>query len=260
MKTAFLLLSLSLTIFLLDSCVEPTEGCLDTFSSNYSLFADTECEDCCTYPNLNFSTKFLYGEDENIDSSLYYRNSTTSYFRLRSFFIVMSEFELHGDVGDYLVRSKIEDKAISDDLLKVEFRRTTNIPGKIRLEDSIRSIDFKLGLPIGLDMPANPDEDYQVIEVLSDSMHYEAGQFYKMLIEIEVDSMPETNITLAFPSLDKQLTDNVVAGTKRGNGMNIQLSVDFMRLFNGIEFQRPDVAEEAKIIILENIADAIEFN
>jgi len=260
MKTVFLLLSLGLTIILFNSCEESIPACTDTFASNYSVFTDKECEDCCEYPNLNFSTSYLYGEEETMDTSLYYQNSTDSYFKLKSFYVVLSEFELHGDEGDYKIRSKTEDKEISDDLVRLKFKGSTNIAGTVTIEDSIRSIDYKIGLPNDLDTPDSPDKDYAVIDVLVDSMHYEAGQFYKMLIEVEVDSMPETIVTLAFPGLNEKLSDNVVAGTTRGNGLNIQLSVDFMRLFNGIEFQNSNVAEEAKVLILENIAGAIQFN
>ncbi len=261
MKIACLLLSLFLSIVLLDSCVEPQEGCFDTFSSNYSIFADTECEDCCTYPNLNFTTRYLYGEDTNVDSSIYYQNEVDSYFKLRSFYLVMSQFELHGDEGDYLVRSKTEDKLINDDLLGLKFRTTSNSPGTITVEDSIRSIDFTLGLPVELDTPSSPDNEYSVIELLVDSTYYDENldQFYKMIVEVEVDSMAETILSLGFPTLDMALTDDVVAGTTRGNALNIQLSVDFMRLFDGVRFQ--DVNEdEAKVLVLENIEEAIEFN
>jgi len=260
MRTVCLLLSLSLTLILLDSCAESTPACIDTFATNYSVFTDKECEDCCMYPNLSFTTKYLYGEEENMDTSIYYQNSNSSYFKLKSFYLLLSEFELQGDEGVYKVKSKTEDKDVSDDLIRIKFKGSSNIPGAIAIEDSIRSISYKMGLPDALDTPDSPDKDYGVIDVLVDSMYYEGNQFYKMLIELEVDSMPETNVTLAFPALNTEVNENVVAGTTRGNRLNIQLSVDFMRLFNGIEFQNPNVAEEAKLQILENLEDAIEFN
>lgn len=262
MRTVFLLLSISLTIILLDSCVEPTEGCFDTFSSNYSLFADKECEDCCTYPSFRLSTRYLYGEDNNIDSSLYYQNGIDSYFKLRSFYLVLSEFELHGDEGDYAVRTKTVEKAISDDLVGIKFRTGTHSPGTITIEDSIRSVDFKLGIPDGLDTPDDADTDYDVIELLSDSMYVDdaSNQFYKMIIELEVDSMGETNLFLPFDDLNLTTSGDVVAGTTRGNSLSIQLSIDFMRLFSGIDFQSANVEEAAKAMILQNIEEAIEVN
>lgn len=262
MKAVYLLLSVILTIFLCDSCVEPTEGCLDEFSSNYSLFADKECEDCCTYPNFNISTSYLYGDSIAIDTALYYENGANSYFKLRSFYLVISEFELHGDAGDYKVRSKIEDKEVSDDLVGLRYRTGTNNPGDISIEDSIRSVDFKLGLPEALDTPDNADLEYDIIELLSDSMYVDdaTNRFYKMIIEIEVDSMSETVIFLPFPELDITKSGSVVAGTTRGNSLSIQLSIDFMRLFNGIAFQSMDLESEAVAIILQNIEEAIELN
>ena len=258
MRTVFLLLSISSLIILLNSCEEPTEGCLDTFSSNYNLFADRECEDCCTYPSLSFTTSYLYGEDNNIDSSLYYQNSASSYFKLRSFYLVLSEFTLRGDNGEYAVRSKTEDKVIVDDLLGIRFKSSSNSPGSISIEDSIRTVDFRLGLPEGLDTPDDPDRDYELIEFLADSMYYDNGKYYKMIIEVQVDSLEETPLLLSFEDLDMMKAGSVVAGTTRGNRLNIQLSIDFMRLFNGIEFQSSNVIEEAKAGILVNIDQAIE--
>jgi len=259
MRTVCLLLSLGFTIIFFNSCEDSAPACIDTFASNYSVFADKECEDCCTYPNLSFSTSYLYGEEEKMDTSLYFQNSSSSYFKLKSFYVLLSEFTLKGDEGEYSVISKTEDKEITDDLLNIKFRGSSNVAGGIAIEDSIRTIACKIGLPEALDTPDSPDKDYPVIDILVDSMYYESGEFYKMLVEIEVDSMPETNILLAFPSLEERIEKTVVAGTTRGNRLNIQLSVDFLRLFNGIEFQNPNVAQEAKAIILENISEAIEF-
>jgi len=259
MRTVCLLLSLSLLLILLDSCAESIPACTDTFASNYSVFTDKECEDCCTYPSLNFTTRYLYGEEENMDTSIYYNNSNSSYFRLRSFYLLLSEFELQGDEGNYKVRSKTEDKEIADDLVRLKYKGSSNVPGSITIEDSIRFISYKIGLPDELDTPDDPDKDYEVIDVLVDSMYYEGGKFHKMLIDVEVDSLPETIVTFAFPDINTNIKESVVAGTTRGNRLNIQLSIDFMRLFNGVEFQNANVAEEAKVQIMDNLTDAIEF-
>ena len=118
-----------------------------------------------------------------------------------------------------------------------------------------------MGLPVELDTPSDPDIEYGVIEFLVDSMYVDdaTDQFYKMIIDVEVDSMAGTVLSLQFSDLNNSISDNVVAGTTRGNSMNIQLSVDFMRLFNSVRFQSVN-AEEAKAIILQNIEDAIEVN
>ncbi len=45
-----LLLSL---LFLSLGCYEPEEGCLDINATNYDVSADDPCPDCCTYPSLS---------------------------------------------------------------------------------------------------------------------------------------------------------------------------------------------------------------
>ena len=262
MKKVFLLLSLCSSILILDSCVESTIGCLDPFSSNYDLSADDECDDdCCNYPSFTLSTQYLFGE-ETMDSSLYYTNDVDSYFKLRSFYLVLSEFGLDGDMGSYEIRSKLDNKTIPDDLLGLRFRNSSNSPGTIAIEDSIRVINFTLGLPDELDDPINPDLDYSVIEFLNDSMYYDlsANQFYKMIVDIEVDSVSNEEIQIGLTDLGDIFQSNVTAGTTRGNSMSIQLLIDFERLFSGVQFQDANVESEAKALFGQNIVSSIEVN
>lgn len=261
MSRVFLLLSLLCLILFVTACVEPTNGCLDPFASNYELTADFSCEDCCTYPTFSLSTQYLYGEDP-IDSSLYYQNDVDSYFKLRSFYMVLSEFDLIGDKEDYELISKTENKTISDDLVGIRFRTSSKSPGKISFEDSIRSIEFKIGMPATLDDPNDVDLDYSVLEFLQDSMYFDsiANTFYKLIVGVELDSTSNEEILIVLDDLDQQFQSNVTAGTSRGNSMSIQLLIDFERLFNGVQFQSSSVGEDAKAILEQNIGTSIEVN
>lgn len=261
MNKVCLLLSLSLIVLFVNSCVEPTEGCLDPFSRNYSLTADKECEDCCTYPSFTLSTQYLYGE-EAIDTSLYYQNSTDSYFKLRSFYLVLSEFALIGDTDSYQLMSKTEDKDVSDDLVGLRYRSSSNVPGNISIEDSIRSIDFKIGIPQAIDNPNNADLDYSVLEFLKDSSYVDSieNRFYKMVVGVEVDSFTNHEILIGIDDLEEQFGSNVTAGTTRGNSLSIQLLIDFNRLFSGVSFQEANVESDAKALLKQNIGTAIEVN
>ena len=261
MKRAFLLLSILISISFISSCVEPTEGCLDPFSSNYDLSADKECDGCCTYPNFALSTQYLYGEDA-IDSSIYYNILPDSYFKLRSFYMVLSEFKFYGDLTDYSLISKLENKSVSDDLVGIRFKNASNVPGTISIEDSIRTIDFSIGIPETLDNPLNPDLDYSVLEFLQDSSYLDSveNRFYKMVVELEVDSFTNELIEIGLDELDFEFTSNVKAGTSRGNSLSIQLLIDFERLFSGIQFQDSNVMQDAKAILRQNIGTSIEVN
>lgn len=261
MNKACLILSLVLSVMIFDGCVEPTEGCLDPFSSNYELMASDECEDCCTYPSFSIGVQYLYGE-ETIDTSIYYQVSNDNYFRLRSFYLVLSEFAFTGDNGNYELIGKTEGKDIKDDLVGIRYRNGSGIPGTISIEDSIRMVDFKIGMPEALDNPQNADLDYSVLEFLKDSSYVDSidNRFYKMIVEVEVDSSTHTEIKLGFDDLDERFSSNVMAGTSRGNSMSIQLLIDFERLFSGVEFQSTNVESEAKDILSQNIGTAIEVN
>ncbi len=261
MRIVYRLLSVCFVVVSMNACVDPSEGCTDPFSSNYQLDADKSCEDCCTYPSFSLSTQYLYGE-ENIDSSLYYQNTASSYFKLRSFYLVLSEFLLIGDLSNYEILSKLENKATKDDLVGIRFKASSNSPGKISIEDSIRSIEFKMGMPQELDDPINADLDYGVLEFLQDSMYFDSSEnlFYKLIIGVEVDSMNKQEKIIFLDDLDMQYNSNVVTGTTRGNSMNIQLIIDFERLFNGLEFQGSNVETAAKEILRNNLGAAIEVN
>lgn len=48
----FYILHFTFFIFLLSSCYEPREGCLDISATNFQVDADDPCPDCCTYPQI----------------------------------------------------------------------------------------------------------------------------------------------------------------------------------------------------------------
>lgn len=262
MKRAFLLLSLIPIILLVNACVDSTDGCIDPFASNYDLSADRECDDdCCTYPTFTLSTQYLYGE-ENVDSSIYYNVSADSYFKLRSFYLTLSDFELTGDAGNYTLITDVEDDEISDDLIGIKFRTSSNSPGSIAIEDSIRSIDFKIGIPDELDNPGDPNLDYSVIELLQDSSYFDLGEnsFYKLIIGVEIDSISNEEVLLFTDDIDFSFTANVSEGTTRGNALSLQLLIDFERLFDGVQFQNENVVEASELILSQNIGTSIEVN
>ncbi len=260
MKRVFLLLS-GIILFI-NACVDATDGCLDPFASNYDLSADKECDDeCCNYPSFTLSAQYLYGE-ESIDSSIYYNISEDSYFKLRSFYMTLSEFGLTGDVDNYTLITDVDDGDIPDDLVGIKFRTTTNSPGNVAIEDSIRSIDFTIGIPSELDNPSAPNLDYSVIELLQDSSYFDLveNRYYKMIVGVEIDSSTNEEVLIVLDDLDYSFTANVTAGTSRGNALSLQLLVDFERLFNGVQFQADNVVEAAEIILAQNIGTSIEVN
>ena len=262
MKRVFLLLSLSGIILFINACVDATEGCLDPFASNYDLSADKECEeDCCSYPTFTLSTQYLYGE-ESVDSSIYYNISEDSYFKLRSFYMTLSDFGLTGDADNYALMTDVEEGEIPDDLIGIKFRTTSNVPGNIAIEDSIRSIDFKIGIPSELDNPSDPNLDYSVIELLQDSSYFDLSEnsYYKLIVGVEIDSSTNEEVLIVVDDLDYSFTANVSASTSRGNALSLQLLIDFERLFSGVDFQADNVVEAAEIILAQNIGTSIEVN
>ena len=78
-KILFFLLHFS--FFILSSCYEPQEGCLDIDATNYSISADDPCATCCTYPTLTLAFNHLVESTEDTVSlryGVFYPNEGTA--------------------------------------------------------------------------------------------------------------------------------------------------------------------------------------
>ncbi len=72
------LLSLPFLIALfciLSGCYEPIDGCLDPLSSNFSLTADNDCEDCCSYPSIQIDFHPMW-DTFDLSTTEFYLNQT----------------------------------------------------------------------------------------------------------------------------------------------------------------------------------------
>jgi len=146
---------LFLILIFLSSCYEPIDGCVDILSTNYQLDADSECDDCCTFPNLRIRLNYTFGE-ENFNRFSYYNFGGTDSLR-----ILNSHFFMY---NPYLIQDSL--KIESEDSVSVlctlngnlENQFISNTLEKLRLSSSL--VEFKnfrsmgrydsLGFTIGL--------------------------------------------------------------------------------------------------------------
>jgi hypothetical protein len=62
---------LFLILICLFGCYEPIEDCLKLTASNYSLFADDACDDCCQFPNVNVQFSPVWENVALVTDSIY---------------------------------------------------------------------------------------------------------------------------------------------------------------------------------------------
>lgn len=259
MNKAFLaVLSLFCLPMLQNSCVAPVDGCLDTLGSNYDLSADQECPDsCCTYPAFALSVNYKF-DTLNLDSSEYYNINADSYFRLRGFYMALSEFSFQGDFGDEEIINE-DNETINDDLALVFYRNSSITPGNVRLDGvSLDQVNFSIGLPSSLEN-INVSQEYPVLEILRDSVYLDSmtNQFYELGFQLEVDSISQETQWFQYSNVDFATQYVVSQEVEKGNSVRLQLNIDFLRLFQEIDFQSTDLNVKIEDAINLNLLEAI---
>ncbi len=259
MNKAFLaVLSLFCLPLLQHSCVAPVDGCLDPLSANYDLSADQVCPDsCCIYPTFALSVNYML-DTIILDSALYYNNDADSYFRLRGFYMALSEFSFQGDFGEEFIINE-DDATINDDLALVFYRNASISPGSVRLDGVLLDrVSFHIGLPSSLEN-INVSQDYSVLSTLRDSMYLDSitNQFYEVGFLLEVDSFSKSAEWFHYSNVDFTTEYEVSYEIEQGNSIRLQLNIDFLRLFNEVDFQSQDLNARLEDAFNLNIVEAL---
>jgi len=193
-----------------------------------------------------------------LDSADYYVNQLGSYFRLRSFYMVLSEFAFEGDFGAGEIINDGND-VILDDLALIFYRNSSISPGNLRLDGaSLEQVNFHIGLPSTLEN-INVSQDYKVLTILRDSVYLDSmtNQFYEIGFEIEVDSFSKEKEWFQYSNVDYATQKPVNKEISKGNTIRFQLNIDFMRLFNDIDFQSIDLNAKIEDALNLKLVEAI---
>lgn len=144
-------------VFLLSSCYENKEGCLDLASSNYDPTADVACEDCCTYPKASIGvTHRVEAADMPVSFS---KGDTLTNDLEEQIAILNAKFYTHGysftgsstttRVEDELsfVDAMGEQQSIEDDITMISATTFKYDIGTIMNYGDYTSLKFSLGVP-----------------------------------------------------------------------------------------------------------------
>ena len=256
MKAIILLSFLS---FLLISCEETREACLDYYASNYDFGAVSGCDSCCQYPkvNLNFNLEIDY---QNFSFNNTYHLSGNDSITIKNCQILFSNFLFFSSDSNYRILDEVgnNDVSIIDDFyLFRSDRLSINNIGHSNFETDLNLLEFDLGVDkVKLEAlkPFNLLEDDSHLNVVVDSMYNSTTSefsIFKIDFEIyeQIQSFDIINLNQSHFKFD--ISKVVIPG----KDWDITLKLNFTTLFSGVNSSMS--GEEMESMIINNISKAI---
>ena len=240
------------------ACQETEEGCLDLLSTNYNFIAVSECNACCTYPNVTVNFRVDYGTflSQALIDTFFLENRDS--LILHDIQLSIGNFSYGAPDGPYRVLDSLQvgNNFIRDDYVLARLIIPYTI-GQVRYAGETNMINFSVGIDAdvvstwgALD---NIDQD-SGLDNLLDSMYIAETQEVAMLrlrLQLE-DSIRHLTITapdamnLSYP-IDKK--------TELGENLIINLRVDLQVLTEGITSDMTN--EQLEAIIIDKLASGI---
>jgi len=271
---AFLvLLALSTT-----ACFEGEEACLDASARNFDVTADTNCSDCCTYPDLglNFTHKIYLPDDTlNLEYQQPYPNNLGQYFAIGQITYYLSEVKLLDRFGDPIeVEDRIDIPFLDGGdttfvetvdnfaLVKPEVFSTFNI-GTLIYSVELTALQFTVGIPefIQASSPNLFDEDHPLAERDPAMYDQDTDRYLHNRISLRRDTLPDTpGQVIQITDEEQQVTVTLPLDVTAPSGFStlIRLEVDYLRWFADVDFQNDD-QETIKNKIVANLANSFRI-
>lgn len=252
---SFLILSI---LFLMSSCYEKQEGCLDFRANNYDFGADESCEDCCTYPDMKIGITHYWGDTTLMIDSIY-TSSMNQKIRIVDVQFFLSDIYLtNGSEKETVLETlSIEDangvvSEIPNNYDLVQNTRFTYEIGTFNKADIYDGISFILG--INGKYYSEEVEDYP--SFFNDTT-YEYTNF-RLRYVLENVSSDTLLFELKGPETSFPLTLNAQLDIPLGIDFTIPLYADYDRLFEEIDFSNLESANEQTKLIA-NFAQFLRF-
>lgn len=246
--------------FMLLSCYESQDGCLDTLAKNYDVTADNECDDCCKYGNLNLAIAHEYnGVGFNLGDTL--ANDIGERFVLIDFLYVLSGVDLMTEDGPLILKDSIllsgdEVKYIQSDIAKFQKNRYSTTMGTFRYTGMINQISFQYGLPSSL-LSEKISNEKHWLNSANDSLYTSDGYITHRLKVGVGEDLRDTMIYEVHQNQGSHpysftLTDAFI---EKGTDVTIKLTGDYSFWFDGVRFSEEKAVIESKIF--DNASDFI---
>ncbi len=255
--------SFLLSVFLLSSCYEKQEGCLDSNAVNFDFEADETCcpeedsEDCCCdYPEMRMTVKHIAGEG-NMSLGTPYYNDLGQLYMIESVAFFTSGYSVQ-DGTWYGVNDTVEVNSpdghillVADDATEIS-RSAFEFPvGKFLRPGMYDSLRFSIGLDSILN--SADTADFQTNHPLrpSNNVLYNDSTGYLMYrVELVTDTTTSEVRTFSVPAFPpSSLTMAIDLEHEKGQNLSLPVEIDYSEWFKAIDFDLDSdslVAEKVK--------------
>lgn len=246
---------------LAQACNEPSKGCLDLKATNFDVTAETDCDACCTYPNLRLQVGHYWEGDTLLALGGKYRIGTDS-IQILDIQLYLSDFQVtNTDNGVSRVK---------DSVFLIRYADTLKVENSFALLGRKNGFDYKIGtfsgagrvaqvsFTVGLGTVANGTNPNRMtlshpLSIKADSMYLGAERQYiyqKIIFARAKDGVNfkdtvQVNITTA-ANVTVTAANNLVF--KEGFDAVLPLRLYYRRLFEGVNFSSDKTTMANRIV------------
>lgn len=258
--------------FILFSCAEKQEGCLDVYATNFEFEADKVCEDCCTYPVFELAVSHYWDSLETFSYSdpVFEQQDSTDTIWINQLGFFISDIRFHTDTDSLGMFSLIEvPNTFGDNLVlesSISWINQKDPAGKdlgilLQRGETIDSVSFWIGfnpnygVPDASNLPSSNPVSYE-----PDSLNYseDYGLLYAFLNYNITGSLPKdsTGIELLNAHYVK-LNLDFDAKFNVGEDVSLDLRLYYSKLIDGCSLQMSNT-EQIRICLEENFTNSFK--
>lgn len=240
---AIILLSL-LNIFLLSSCYEYEEACLDQLANNFNIAADSNCKDCCQYPSINLTNTHLLGEGIAFGTDSILINKFGQKYKINKAFFFLSNFEFtfqDGQTKGIIEKAQFQDSDknkldLSSDVAFVSVKNSINKLGTMRQIGVIKKVKTTVGISHQL-----TPTDLNHILFKNDSL-YNNNMYTNFVLEVRYgDEFSESKrFELRGTNQVKSITKNIDILKEKRASISINAMIYYNIIANELNFKTAD--------------------
>lgn len=254
MRRFFALVTGGVLLGLLTACESNrVEGCLEAGATNFNFTADRPCSECCTYPSLvlELAHKVVIEDTAyNFVLESGYLNNLGDTFAVKDIRFYLSGFRLLRSDGSWanvsdtlnLTLNSGAVANVTDDFVLVKRSQTSYTIGDLPVTGDFVGLSFLVGLDDVANgtSPANISDEESPLAEQTDAMYdTENGSYIFNKIRI----IPDTSRADVYTTYLVTDTGNARRVTlygdftiERGYTTKLGVSVDYLALFRGIDF------------------------
>lgn len=252
-------------IFIILSCRQDEEGCLDLAANNLDITTDIDCENCCVYPDISLLLFHFYDTLDSIAFSKdsIYSNEFTDSLKISSWSFYFSDLHvedvsgnIHQVVDSISLPFSSDTFLLADDFILSTESSSRATFGEYRSVATIREIRFKVGLSSSIlnQEPLEFSNSHALnfsTALLSDDSTYIAQRFSvisgdKLSDTIAIPITMGVNVALA--------TDFIITP---GSETTFNLGIDYKTIISGVDFNG-DI-EDIENGLIDNMAVAFKL-